>query len=211
MSLILGQILTLGFARAGDTLRNYELEEVVISATRMNTQLKNIPQKVEIISKEEILTVPSDNLAELLKRKTNLDIVQYPGMSSSIGMRGFSPTAHSRSYTLLLINGKPSGTTNMASMDTENIERIEIIKGPYSVLYGSDAMGGIINIITERSAGTEGGSISIGAGSFGSFKYSGDLAGALGKNSAFNLGFSRKQQNRDYRIGSKNLMKMVHQ
>jgi outer membrane receptor protein involved in Fe transport len=174
----------------------------------MNTDLKNIPQKVELISKAEIRSLPSENLADLLKRKTNLDIVQYTGMSSSVGMRGFSPTAHSRSYTLLLINGLPSGTTNMASIETENIERIEIIKGPYSVLYGSDAMGGVINIITESASEEQNGSISLAAGSFGTFKFSGDLSAKVGEKTNFDLGFSRRQQNQDYRIGTNNILKL---
>ena len=209
LSMALSQFLMFTYSQEGDTLRNYELEEIVISATRMNTHLKNIPQKVEIIDKSEIRSIPSENLAELLKKKTNLDIVQYPGMSSSIGMRGFSPSSHSRSYTLLLINGKPSGTTNMASINTENIDRIEIIKGPYSVLYGSDAMGGVINIITEKTSGTEKGSVSVSAGSFGNTRYSGDVAGSISEKTSFNLGFSRKEQNHDYRIGSNNLLKLT--
>ena len=72
-----------------------------------------------------IKSIPSENLAEILKRTTNLDIIQYPGLSATIGMRGFSPSAHSRSYTLLLINGKPAGTTNLATISTDNIEQID--------------------------------------------------------------------------------------
>jgi len=208
LTIALCNLLMFAFSKEGDSLRNYELEEIVISATRMNTHLKNVPQKVEVIDKAEIRSIPSGNLAELLKKKTNLDIVQYPGMSSSIGMRGFSPTAHARSYTLLLINGKPSGTTNMASINTENIERIEVIKGPYSVLYGSDAMGGVVNIITKKISGTPQGSVSVSAGSFGTTRYGGDVAGSIRERTPFNLGFAPNEQNHEYRIRSNNILEM---
>ncbi|HBX88126.1 MAG TPA: energy transducer TonB, partial [Marinilabiliaceae bacterium] len=89
------------FSQEGDSLRRYELDEVVVSSTRANIQLKNIPQKVEIIDKGMLQSLPSSNMADVLKTSTNLDIIQYPGLSSTIGMRGFSPSAHARSYTLL--------------------------------------------------------------------------------------------------------------
>ena len=198
----------LAHSQEEDSIRTYEIDEVSVTVTRMSTQLRNIPQKVEIIDEADISSIPSQNLADLLKKKTNLDIIQYPGISSSIGMRGFSPSAHSRSYTLLLINGKPAGTTNLASINTANIERVEIIKGPYSTLYGSDAMGGVINVITKGGGGKTEGNVSIAAGNFGSLNYNGNVSGRMSKNTLFNLGFSRTEQNHDYRIGSKNLLSL---
>ena len=100
------------FAQLKDS--TIEVQEVVVSASRSITQLKNIPQKIEIITKEEIQGIPADNVAEVLKRTANLDIIQYPGVSASVGLRGFAPiTMGSNSYVLILINGKPSGTQNI--------------------------------------------------------------------------------------------------
>jgi outer membrane receptor protein involved in Fe transport len=200
--------LKTSFSQEQKPVKVYNLDELRISATRMNTKLKNIPQKVEIIDKSVINSVPSENLAELLKRTTNLDIIQYPGLKAQIGMRGFSPSAHSRSYTLLLINGKPSGTTNLATINTDNILRVEVIKGPYSALYGSDAMGGVINIITESATTSTKGNVSISAGSFGSMKLRGSVSGQLNSKTTFTLGYSRKEQLKDYRIGKKNFLKL---
>jgi len=201
-------ILKTSFSQSQDSIRKYNLSEISISATRMNIKLKDMPQKVEIIDKATIQSVPADNVAELLKRTTNLDIIQYPGISAVIGMRGFSPSAHARSYTLLLINGKSGGTTNLASMNTTNIERIEVVKGPYSVLYGSDAMGGVINIITKTPESASGGNVTLAAGSFGSLALSGDVNGTFTKKTNFSLGFSRQEQQKEYRIGASNLMKL---
>ncbi len=145
------------------------LSEVIISATRSGLQLKNIPQKVEIITNEEIASIPSDNIAEVIKRSTNLDIIQYPGLSASVGMRGFVPTTMgSNGYVLILINGKPSGTQNLASIDVNNVEKIEVVKGPYSSAYGSQAMGGVINIITKKNSDDISGSVSYSSGSYNS-------------------------------------------
>ncbi len=196
------------FSQEQDSIKRYDLDEVVVSATRSNTQLKNIPQKVEVIDKAVLQSLPVSNMADVLKTATNLDINQYPGFLSSIGMRGFSPSAHARSYTLILINGKPMGTTNISCLDKDIVEKVEIIKGPYSTLYGSDAMGGVINIITQGPSANNTGSAGISFGSFGNLKLSGNVSGILSPKSNFRIGFTRNEQRLDYRIGSKNIMKL---
>ena len=191
-----------------DSTKVYPIPEVTVHASRMEQKLKNIPQKVEIISQSLIKSLPCENLAEVLKRTTNLDIIQYPGLSAAVGMRGFSPSAHSRSYTLLLIDGKSAGTTNLATIDLNNVEQIEIVKGSYSVLYGSDAMGGVVNIITKKGGAIPEGHVSVESGSFGYRKFSGIFTGISGKKLTYGLGYSRQEQTKDYRIGQKNLLKI---
>lgn len=185
---------------------SYDLDEVVVTASRMGLPLKNIPQKVEIVDSAKIATIQASNVAELLKRTVNIDILEYPGASSAVGMRGFAPSAHNRNYTLVLIDGKPAGTTNLTSIPTDFIERLEVVKGPYSVLYGSDAMGGVINIITRKPSETRTGSVSLSAGNFGQTNFNGYVSGSLSDKVAVSLGFSRKAQDKDYRIGTKNLL-----
>ena len=191
-----------------DSTKVYPIQEVTVHASRMEQKLKNLPQKVEIISQSLINSLPCENLAEVLKRTTNLDIIQYPGLSAAVGMRGFSPSAHSRSYTLLLIDGKPAGTTNLATIDLNNVEQIEIVKGSYSVLYGSDAMGGVVNIITQKGGAIPEGHVSVESGSFGYRKFSGNFTGNSGTKLTYGLGYSRQEQTKDYRIGQKNLLKI---
>lgn len=186
--------------------QSYNLDEVVVTATRMPLPVKSIPQKVEIIDRKKIETVPADNAAELLKRTVNLDIIEYTGASSVVGMRGFAPSAHNRNYTLVLIDGKPSGTTNLASIPTDFIERIEVVKGPYSVLYGSGAMGGVINILTRKTSDSQTGSIRLSAGNFGQTQFNGYASGTISNRVSLSLGFSRKAQDKDYRIGKHNLL-----
>jgi len=195
-------------AEVVDTMRMYDLQEVEIKASRMNSALKNLPQKVEVVTSEQLQSLPSENLAEVLKRVVNLDIVQYPGVAATTGMRGFSPSAHSRSYTLILIDGAPSGTNNLASILTSNIERVEIIKGPYATLYGSDAMGGVINIITRQLGKPLQGNILIEAGNPGYYKAEAFAGGAILPGLKAGLGLSLQKQGDNYLIGKNNLFKM---
>ncbi|GAT63973.1 TonB-dependent receptor plug domain-containing protein [Paludibacter jiangxiensis] len=193
----------------GDSIRSYQMNEVVVNASRSGNLLKSIPQKVEIISGSTLKALPNDNLAEVLKRATNLDIIQYPGLSAQVAMRGFSPSAHNRSVVLVLINGESAGTTNLATIAVDNVERIEVIKGPYAVLYGSDAMGGVINIITKKAGKKSQGSASVEAGSFGYNKLGANFTGVANDKFSYGLSYSRQQQTKDYRIGQHNLLNMT--
>ena len=205
----MGLLCSLGAAAdLPDSTKVYPIQEVTVHASRMEQKLKDLPQKVEIISQSLIKSLPCENLAEVLKRTTNLDIIQYPGLSAAVGMRGFSPSAHSRSYTLLLIDGKPAGTTNLATIDLNNVEQIEVVKGSYSVLYGSDAMGGVVNIITKKGGTIPDGYVSVESGSFGYRKLSVNFTGNHGKKLSYGMGYSRQEQTKDYRIGQKNLLKI---
>ena len=111
-------------AQAQDSTKNYKMGEVVVTSTRMQIPLKNIPQKVEILNRSIINNSPGENLGDILKRYTNLNIIQYPGAMTTIGLRGFPATAHSRNYTLILIDGLPSGTNNLATIPSDIIESI---------------------------------------------------------------------------------------
>lgn len=188
--------------------QSYDLDEVVVTATRMNLPLKSIPQKVEIIDSKKIATIPAENAAELLKRATNLDIIQYPGALATVGMRGFSPSAHSRSYTIVMIDGLPSGTSNLATLPTSIIERVEVVKGPYSVLYGTDAMGGVINIITKKATLDKSAQVTLRGGSFGTTSFDADASGMLSDKLGIVVGFSNQMQLKDSRIGANNLLKV---
>jgi vitamin B12 transporter len=195
---------TCGFAQK-DSL-SVNLNDVRVVSSRTTVHLKNIPQKIEILTPEKLDGLPSDNLAEALKRATNIDIIQYPGLSASIGMRGFAPQAMSKGYVLLLVNGIPLGTQNLASLDLGNIEKVEVLKGTSASLYGSQAMGGVINLITKTASMSGKGNISLSAGSFGALAISGGTSAIISDKVNFGVSFSRRVQQKDYRIGSNNLL-----
>lgn len=192
-----------------EVVDNKLLNEITVTATRSNLPLKQIPQKVEIITQKQIAAIPSQNLGEILKRSTNLDILEYPGAMVTIGMRGFAPSAHNRSYTVLLVDGKPAGTNNLATLPSDMIERIEVIKGPYSVLYGSDAMGGVINVVTKKPTQEIEGKVEMGMGSFGQNYLNGYATGGISSKLFVSGNFSVKNQTQDYRIGQNNLLSLT--
>lgn len=205
---VLALIATHSFAQQNTTpsAKSVDLNEVTVTASRMELPLKRIPQKVELIRQDAIDAIPGENVGEILKRTTNLDIIQYPGALVTIGMRGFPATAHSRSYTLILIDGKPAGTNNLATIPSDMIERIEVVKGPYSVLYGSDAMGGVVNVITKTPSATATGKVSVSAGSYGQTNLSLYTSGSVLPKLRFSVGYARRAQSSDYRIGKSNLL-----
>ncbi len=136
-----------------DTLLQADrLSGVVVTATRSSRKLSDVPIPVNIIGQDEIQSSGASRLDEILSEQTGLAIIQNHGFG--IQMQGMSPE-----YCLILINGEPligrtAGTLDLSQVTLNNVERIEIIKGPSSSLYGSDALGGVINIITEHAQRT---------------------------------------------------------
>jgi TonB-dependent heme/hemoglobin receptor len=183
--------------------KHINLKEVVVNASRLGLKLKNIPGKVEIIPQRIIENTSANDLGDLLKKTTGIDIVEYPGMLSGISLRGFSPKTGENNYTVILIDGVPAGTTNIATISLNNIESIEILKGPYSSLYGSQAMGGIINIVTKRNTGDLQTNLSVTYGSFDKQSLNINMGGNLTKKLSFRLSAQREKQNSNYEIGNK--------
>ena len=130
------------------------LGEVVVTATRSERAVESIPQHVSVISREDIDKTAATDLTDLVKKTAGVDVIQYPGLLSGIGIRGFRPQFSGiNQRTLVLIDGRPAGATNLATIDMNNVERVEVQKGPASALYGSQAMGGVVNIITKKTSG----------------------------------------------------------
>ncbi|MBA4054236.1 MAG: TonB-dependent receptor, partial [Marivirga sp.] len=137
-----------------DTLVTKQLQEVVVTATRSERALSELPVPVTVIQGQRIKSMGSLRLNEVLAEQTGLSIVSDHG--TGIQMQGFSPE-----YTLILVDGEPligrtSGTLELNRIAVGNIKQIEIMKGPSSSLYGSEALAGVVNIITERPNGTNG-------------------------------------------------------
>ena len=133
-----------------------KIEEMVVTATREEARSIDVPTHVEVISNLQIKQSGALNLGDLLGKFTTGHLDKYNGMLTSIGIRGFRTESHGddlKGYVLLLVDGHRLGTGNAAKMDINRIEKIEIIKGPASALYGSAAMGGVVNIITKKSSG----------------------------------------------------------
>ncbi|MEM7400889.1 MAG: TonB-dependent receptor [Pseudomonadota bacterium] len=131
-----------------------ELDEIVVQAYRLSPKLDNTPANVTVINRRDIEKHAARNVAELLTNY-GLHVEQSagPGSLSSIFLRGADPN-----FTLVLINGTKvndptnsrGGSFDFSSLDAVTIERIEVVRGPLSSTYGSDALSGVINIITRE-------------------------------------------------------------
>ena len=132
---------------------NQALDEVVVSASRVEEKVKEVPATVNIVTSKEIEEVKFRNAAEVLNRLPGIYTHNFGGESELTSIR--VPTHFTNGYTVVLVDGVPttnygSGSSSQISeLNNLNIERIEVLKGPASALYGSNAIGGIINIITK--------------------------------------------------------------
>ncbi len=136
------------FQKKTDSLHN-DLDEVIVTATRTKRQLSSVPMPVTLISKKQILQTGATRLRDIILEQTGLVMVTDFGNSEGVQMQGVDAD-----YTLILVNGLPligrtSGNIDLNRLSINSIKQIEIVKGPSSSLYGSEALGGVINIITE--------------------------------------------------------------
>ena len=129
-------------------------EQVVITATRTETEILDVPGHVTVITEEDIKKMGAKNISDILTRQAGIKINNYgaAGAQKSISMRGSSSA-----QVLILINGvrlndSRQGGADLATIPLDNIEKIEVVRGGTSALYGADAVGGIINIITKKEA-----------------------------------------------------------
>ena len=143
------------------------LGPVVVTARRVETKLEDVPQRIEIVDSKDIDKTFHGDLTDLLKKSASVDVIQYPGGLSGIGIRGFSPEYNGiNRHSALLIDGRPASVDNVGTVNSGSIERVEIMKGPGSALYGSGAMGGVVNMISRQSKGAVRGQADVSAGSF---------------------------------------------
>lgn len=123
---------------------------VIVTSTLTEKDIKNAPGSIEVITFDEILEKGADSIAEALEDSLGMLIITQPGRVQTPNLRG-SGTKH----TLVLIDGKrvADGFKDLSDLNripVEMVDRIEVLRGPSSALYGSDALGGIVNIITKN-------------------------------------------------------------
>ncbi len=155
------------------------LPEVVVTASRWEEPVESVPQDVTIITRADIEKKGVPFVVDLLRFQPDLQVVQNggPGTVATLLMRGGESD-----QVLVLVDGfkfnnPTTGSADLSSLLTTDIERIEIIKGPQSTLYGSEAMAGVVNIITKKGAGKLKSDLSVEGGSFATVKTSGTISG----------------------------------
>lgn len=140
-----------GFAETS-TAKPTVMDEMVVTESRIEESKREVVANLTVISRDTIEQSASRNLGELLTEAGLGHIQKYPGALTSISIRGFRTDTHGNDLqgkVLILLDGRRAGSGNAVKIQTENIERVEIIRGPGAVQYGSAGIGGVVNVITK--------------------------------------------------------------
>jgi vitamin B12 transporter len=175
-------------ARAADA---EDLQQIVVTATRVPTPVLEVASSITVVTAADIEARQERTFTDVLKDIPGLNVVQTggPGGVTSVFMRGTNSN-----HTKVLVDGidisDPSNSTgafDFGQLLTQDIERVEVLRGPQSGLYGSDAIGGVINIITKSGSGPLKFSGALEGGSFDTFNQAGTVSGSA---DAFNYSAS---------------------
>jgi outer membrane receptor protein involved in Fe transport len=188
------------------------LQDIIVTTNRLELRKKQIPQKLTIITSKDIAMNPSLDVGDIIKKMAALDVIQRPGVATYATIRGFRPPVEPgriNPEVSVLINGRQSGTQNLALFDPNSIERIEILKGAAGAIYGSSTMGGIINIITRQSKGKISGNVFGGYGSFKTSEMGFSVGGNISSKLDFNFSGTFFDRNEGFRIGKGNFFRKI--
>ncbi len=181
-----------------DSLSSTTLREVVVTATKFPKNVSETGKVLTVIDEEQLSRSAGKDLAQLLNEQVGLVINganSNPAKDKSVFLRGAAGK-----YTLILIDGVPvndpsgiDGAFDLRLLSIDQIERIEILKGSQSTLYGTDAIAGVINIITKKKGDKSvTGSGTLSYGSYNTFRGNAGVSGSTAKMD-YNLGYTRFQ------------------
>ena len=209
-SLGLSQLLAVAIAatpiisRAQDAVT--QGAEIVVSATRLPIEEDESPASVSVVTDEDIEHRQVERVADALREVPGISVTQSgaPGSLTSVFTRGLRSE-----HTQVLLDGIPinqglQGAFNFGDFTVENIDRIEVVRGPQSTIYGPRALAGVIQIFTHRGEGTPTGSVSVEGGSFETLRGAFSAQGGY-KQLDYSLGLSglttdNERPNNEYRL-----------
>ncbi len=170
----------------------YAMDEIVVSASKTEEAVETIPKHVTVISSEDIRESAGRNIIDLLGRETGIHIRSSTGTDkhSVIDLRGMGDTAASNVIVMvdgLSINSPDMSGPSISTVPLEQIERIEIVRGAGSVVYGSGAVGGVVNIITRKPGENTSGDVFFSYGSYDTFHTRASFGGKANENLGINL------------------------
>jgi iron complex outermembrane receptor protein len=180
------------FAQSVEQLRDLSIEQLsnieISSVSKTAEPLSDAPAAIYVISHEDITRAGVTSLPEMLRMAPNLEVAQIDATSYAISARGFNAglNASLSNKLLVLVDGRSVYTPlfggvywDMQGVPPEDVERIEVVSGPGATLWGANAVDGVINVITRKSADTQGGVLEVGGGNLvrtASLQYGGQLA-----------------------------------
>jgi iron complex outermembrane receptor protein len=164
----------------------------VTSVSKKEQKLSSVAAAVYVITQEDIRRSGATNLPDVLRMAPGVQVAQINASTWAISIRGFN--ARYSSNVLVLIDGRTVYSSSFSGVFwdqqdvlLENIERIEVIRGPGGTIWGSNAVNGVINIITKSSKATKGGLINVGGGSEDQASESARYGGEIGKSGSYRI------------------------
>ncbi|CAN5637285.1 TonB-dependent vitamin B12 receptor [soil metagenome] len=195
LSLAVALALASPLVIAQDASTATDLDEVIVTATRTAIPLADSIAPAQVITRAEIERSQAHSLPALLRGRAGIDIGNQGGIGklSTVFIRG-SESDH----VLVLVDGvrvgsATAGLVSFQDLPVEQIERIEIVRGPHSSLYGSDAIGGVIQIFTRRHRGAIAPRFRVGVGSHGLREASAGIGGGVGGTGWFGVDVATQQ------------------
>ena len=174
-------------------------DSVIVTATRSPQLQRDVLSDIVTLDAEDISRSGAGSITDLLQRQRGIEIARNggPGTNSSVYLRGANAN-----QTVVLVDGVrigsiTSGTASWSGIPLQAIERIEIVYGPMSSLYGADAIGGVVQIFTKKGAGPQSVAASFGAGSDQTRKYDASIHGASEGANSFSYAISAGREKSD--------------
>jgi vitamin B12 transporter len=166
----------------GTEAKELKTKDVVVSATKTPIPVTQLTSSMEVITGEELQRKKFKTVADALRLAQGLSVLQSggPGTEALVRMRGGNPEHVLVVIDGTIVNSPTNGRFNFGNLNAENIERIEILRGAQSMLWGSDAISGVINIITKKGKGKPTGNAFLEYGSFASLREGASAAGSKG-------------------------------
>ncbi len=188
------KVQMMGFATLIDTLKDpgasqrtlrpaaANLGEVVVTGDYRAGYQSGSVHQVDVITRDEIDRRAAVNVQDLLSQELNMRISNDPAMGSSVAINGTGGEHIKFLVDGVPVTGRKNGNIDLAQMNLNNVERVEIIKGPMSVLYGSDAIGGVVNLITRKQQpGVSSGRVNAYYESVGTYNFDATAGAGIGK------------------------------
>lgn len=160
------------------------LETIVITGKTSGEERHKSTATVRVIDEAAIKRARASSVAELLSTSLVVGLLSWTPGQTSFNIRGGVGDGQGRDFksqVLVLVNGRRAGTTNLSKLSPNEVKRIEIMRGPASVMYGSQAIGGIINLIMKDGRNTEGGFLDVKIGSSGLIQTHAEYATIFGE------------------------------
>jgi iron complex outermembrane receptor protein len=201
---------TIDVAPGGDTTHDINLSaqfrnDITVTATRTARSVDKVPAAVTVIGSDVIEKTPMTNIREAIVGTPGVLIEsKSQGYDARLIIRGAGLKArYAIREVMLLLNGipitDPDSLTRLDFVDTHLVDRIEVVRGPNSTLWGINSTGGAINVVTRSPFDGTGGGARVDVGSYGALNLQAGYTGNIGDSTFYNVNFSRRQADNDWR------------